>query len=217
MAKVGLKIQPKGNLLKDLGNLIATKFGAKARNSAADFRPIVESAIIQGVSDNKSEFIPSTLEAYELGIGDGGNVDTSRTHGAWEQLLPQNPLKITTFSIVKNTTKLNFLKRLKIFNLSVNVDEEKLYEAELSRIPTPDSNVIDEIEWMRWMIQGSPVVGKRFLRTNKAVTSRTGGGIMVKGGLWEFEPTHNFAFDNLIEGIESNIVKAVRRDIGKVL
>lgn len=218
MAKVKVNFQVKGSVLGELKDVVKRLFGKTARNNFGDFRPFIEEAIDEGVINSRSNFIPDNDEAAQLGIGAGGSIDTRRTRGAWSQLLVGSSEDVTTFSIRKDG------RRDKIGTITVEIDEQALYDAPLSNIDTPDSEKIDSIPWMEWLIEGAPTGAVLPNHEFSSVVpptsnSRTGEGrmIIVEGGIWTFPPARLGAFKLLSREIERQIEKAVRKDIGKVL
>jgi hypothetical protein len=218
MAKVGVKFKVKGSFAKELRALLTSLFSKKVQNNFGDFRPIIEAAIDEGVINTRAEFIPDDDEAAELGIGANGSIDNNRTQNAWGQLLVGSTSKAVTFSVRKDT------KKNRIGRVVVQIDERAFYDADLSNVPTPDSDVIDSIPWMEWLIEGAPsdAVEPNYEFTSKTSefgTSRTGEGRMIwkRGGMWTFPPARLGAFVLLSNEIERQIEIAIRRDIGKVL
>jgi len=110
-------------------------------------------------------------------------------------------------------------RKNKIGTITVSVDEEKFLAAELSNVDTPDSDAFTSIPWMKWLIRGAPsnpdfqfsneVRGARF--------SRTGGGIMVKGGVWSFPPARLGAFSRLGKSLEVQLIRTIKNNIGKAI
>jgi hypothetical protein len=218
MAKVGVKFKVKGSITKELTNLLSSLFGKTARQNFGDFRPFIEEAIDEGVINTRQEFIPDDGEAAELGVGANGAIDRSRTQGAWSQLLVSSSTRAVTFSVRKDTRK------NKIGNIVVSIDENTFYEGSLSNVDTPDSEEIDSIPWMRWLVEGAPagaVLPDHVFTEDvpQFSASRTGAGrmIRVEGGIWSFPPARLGAFKLLTNEIERQIEIAIRRDIGKVL
>lgn len=218
MARVNVRLQVKGSILRELRDTLASLFGRRARENFGDFRPFIEEAIDEGVVNRRNDFIPDDSEAAELGVGAGGSIDRSRTQGAWQQLLVGSSAKVITFSIRKDNG------RGKIGKVTVNIDERALFEAPLSNVPTPDSESVNSLPWMEWLIEGAPagsiLPDYEFTSVIPQFSkSRTGAGrmITVEGGLWDFPAARAGAFKLLSDEIERQIGIAIRRDIGKVL
>lgn len=216
MTKVGIKF--KIGFKENIKERISRLFGRKVQDNFGAFRPIIETAIDEGVINSRSEFIPDDSEAAELGVGAGGSIDRERTNGAWTQLLVGSATKSLTFSVTKDNRK------GKIGTIVVSVDEDAFFKAPLSNVDTPDSEKVDSLPWMRWLINGA-VAGEILPdyafspEVKQFGNSRTGAGrmISVEGGIWVFAPSSLGAFKLLNSEIERQIGIAIRRDVGKVL
>ncbi len=218
MTKVGIKFQVKGSILKELTNAVRSLFKKKVQRNFGAFRPSIEAAIDEGVINTRAEFIPDDDEAAELGVGSNGSIDFNRTQNAWGQLLIGSTSKSVTFSVEKDSRK------NKIGRVTVRIDKAAFFEAPLSNIETPDSDEIDSIPWMEWLIEGAPneavLPDHAFSsQVSEGGESRTGAGVMiaVRGGMWSFPPARMGAFILLGREIERQVEIAIRRDIGKVL
>jgi len=217
MAKAKVRFKVRGSIFDKLTDILLLRFGKSARQNFGDFRPFIEDAIDEGVINSRSEFIPDSDEAAELGIGRGGTFDRERTHGAWRQLLSNSNEKIITFSIRKDT------RRKRIGDISINIDEGALLRAPLSNVDT-ESDDLPSIPWLEWLINGAPAgaIQPNFefsTRVPPTSESRTGAGRMVhvRGGVWEFSPKRLGAFKLLTSEIERQVIIAVKKDIGKVI
>ena len=218
MAKVGIKFKVKGSFLKELTDVVTSLFGKKVKKNFGAFRPTIEAAIDEGVINRRHNFIPDDQEAAELGIGDNGSIDRNRTNNAWGQLLVGSASRAVTFSVQKDSRK------NKIGRVTVNIDEQAFFEAPLSNVETPDSDEIDSIPWMEWLVEGAPngavLPGHAFSsKVAEGGESRTGAGVMIaiKGGIWSFPPARIGAFILLGREVERQVEIAIRRDIGKLL
>lgn len=212
MAKVGVKVKLGANSLKELEQIILDSFEKQARGNFGDFRPIVEEAINKAVVNTKEEFIPDDDEAAELGVGEGGLIDRSRTEGAWKQLLTRGPNSVMSFSVRRARGK------GLIGNITVSYTEEALLEAPLSNVLTPDSFEIRSIPWLKWLIRGAPTNSSfEFTEETTGSFSRTGGGVMIKGGIWRFSPVRPRAFISLNSEIEKQIIRSVEQTATEVI
>lgn len=218
MVKTRIKFSVKGSLVKELRDALSSLFGKKVQQNFSDFRPIVEEAIDEGVINSRKEFIPTPSEAAELGIGKNGSLDHERINGAWRQLLVGSESRAITFSVRKDTRK------NKIGVINIKIDEQALYSARLSSVDTPDSEEIDSIPWMQWMIEGEPtgavLPNYEFSSSVPSFSkSRTGAGRMlsVEGGLWTFSPVRLGAFTQLNKEIQRQVEKTVRNKIGRII
>lgn len=163
----------------------------------------------------------SNQQAAELGIGDDGSIDTNKINNAWKQLLSKPPglsaaERPTAFSVTKLRSKSG------IGTIRITMDSNKLYRLPLSIVETDsdinegdgfDDNVIP---WLKWFIEGKAISGYQFTsnpkkRVNLDV-SRTGRGIMILGGFWDF-PQGQDPFPLIERAIEELAVRAVERYI----
>lgn len=214
MARVRLKFSTSQRELQELRDEIVSDLKRRIRNTFADIRPFVEDAINAGVEESRGQFIPDDREAAELGVGQGGQIDTSRTEGAYKQIRTDSSNSVTSFSIRKQRQS---ARDNLIGAITVTIDEDELFNSNLARIDTPDA-VIEEIPWLRWLIMGAPTNPDfGFVGRSNAKSSRTGGGIMVVGGLWSFPPARIGAIPILSNTIERRISNFIREDIGDVL
>lgn len=215
MANLKVGLQVKGKLAAQLREIVTKKWGKKARNTFADFRPFIEEAIDEGVINSRENFIPTDDEAAELGVGKGGNIDREKTQGAWRELLVDSPSRSTVFSVRKTSRK------NQIGEINVRIDEAAFFGAPPCNVEIDDSFFISNIPWMNWLIEGAET-NPEFEFNDEAsvktrIVSRTGRGIMVQGGIWAFEAANPNAFRNTNEEIDRQIGIVIRRNIGKVL
>jgi len=212
MADIAFKFEARVGALEQLANVINDLLRRKARNNFGDIRPFVEDGIERAVEASKDQFIPNENEVAELGIGVGGAPDENRINGAYRQLNPDDPSSTTKFSVQKTN------RRGSVGRVKITIDNDVFYSAELSKVSTPDSDKIDEIPWMRWLIEGAPINPEYAFKSLMGIrTSRTGRGIMVRGGVWDFPPARSSAFAILRENIEREVKKNVEREVGRIL
>lgn len=213
MVRVTIDFRIKRNIRQQISDAVLSLFRSQARDKFDDFRPLVENAINKGVTQTRAQFIPDDDEAAQLGVGQGGSIDTTRTLGAWTQLLTSGPNTVMRFSVRRSTSK-NL-----IGNVIITYDENDLLNAPLSKVPTPDSLAINEIPWLRWLIRGAPTNSAFEFESTVApgANSRTGGGIMVAGGIWRFSPARPTAFTQLNRNIEREVVAAIEQNAGAII
>lgn len=215
MVGLGLKFRiRKSELERQIREEVKRRGSERVRRDFGRFRPFIAEAINDGVRESSNFFIPSQRRVYALGIGEGGSIDHEKLD-AWKQLLVESfgSNEIVQFSITKSGSN----RRGLIGTIEINVDEEALLNSDLARIETPDSDKIDEIPWLRWFIEGKTVSTHRFLRTSKPrQNSRTGGGIMVEGGLWTIPP-RPATFRKLSQNILKNLRGSIRKNIGSIV
>ena len=61
---------------------------------------------------------------------------------------------------------------------------------------------------MEWFLNGAVVGGFRFSGKKPVPSSsRTGGGIMIKGGAWQFSPQGINTFKNVVSTVDANLKK----------
>lgn len=200
--------------LNDIANALRKKARRRLKTNVKEIRQIVANAINTTVHRNRNLFIPTDQEAHELGIGEDGEIDTDRTNGAWLELLTTG--EATQFSVEEIPGESFGL-------IQVVISEELLFSLPLSNIPVDpskdeDAEQINNIPWMRWLIEGAPAnPNYGFDSSNRGIASRTGGGIMVFGGVWSFPPARPNAFATLISEIEKKIRRDVKRNIGRIV
>lgn len=213
MVNIAIKFTPTSSLA-ELRKFVEQDLKRRLRNNFADIRPFVADAINASVEATKDEFIPNQQETSELGVGSDGQPDTSRTEGAYKQMRTDNAERVTTFSVRKQ--RANALNNL-IGTVTVTVDEKKLLRSELARVPTPDSEFIDEIPWLSWLIFGAPINTEYQFISRRPRASRTGGGVMVKGGIWTFPPARPGAFQILAQDMEIRLLGFIEENVGVLL
>jgi len=200
----------------------AIKTLAAQRAQIFKIKAIAERAVDKAVDDNQFDFIPFDEEIGELGIGDGGSVDTEKTEGAWKLLQPSTPGSFTTVNVKRVATSRGDIPGapISIGVIEVQTKIKSFLKHPLCNVPTPDSEHIDNIPWMKWLIFGAPANSDfRFeSRVLPNTNSRTGEGIMVRGGLWTFPPARPNAFQNLRDGIFLQLLRTFEREnVGDVL
>jgi len=198
MVNVKFQFSINQSVAKAILNRIISRVKRGARNNFADLRPLVEEAIDEAVEKRKGGFIPTDGEAEELGIGDGGSIDRGKTNLAWTALKASERAGVTRFSVRKKGAEGTDI----IGEIKISIDESAFYTAPRSIVDTPDSD-IGQIPWMQWFIEGKTIQGDTF--TNQAPrdvlqrVSRTGGGIMIFGGLWQFTGKGRQTFTRLVD------------------
>ncbi|TFH22960.1 hypothetical protein E4G67_03735 [Candidatus Bathyarchaeota archaeon] len=214
MTKIGIDFKiDRGSLFKQLKEALKSVFNRSARKNFGDFRPFIQEAVNDAVTEQRFSFIPTNEEAAELGVGVGGHIDVNRTQGAWRQLLIGDPNSIVEFSVTRSR------RTNEIGNIRIKYDESEFFSSSLSNIDTPDSFRIRSIPWMDWLINGAPTESA-FQFTSEVTPgsdSRTGRGIMIRGGIWQFPPARRAPFTTLNSKIETNIRRTVERLSGEIL
>ncbi|MHA2063197.1 MAG: hypothetical protein ACXABY_02330 [Candidatus Thorarchaeota archaeon] len=213
---VALKTQiliKEGSITKAVDRIKALAAKALSRQVAPTSRPIIRESINDAFEETKTSFIPSSSEAGQLGIGEGGSVDEDRRLHAWRALLipgrgQRGP--VTSF----RTARISQERDGVVFQIEVDIDEGAFFTAEASRVPTPDSDVLSEIPWMDWFINGQTIQGHRFNRDTSSEVSRTGRGIMIKGGLWTFTPRSRDALGKALDEARRTINRRLKEGLG---
>lgn len=213
MANISLKLKASKIEEKGLARAILRRTKELFSEPAALGRitDAVENSVNKAVEASKDSFIPTFQEAIELGIGEGGSVDFDRVNNTYKILRTDSPYKFTTVEI----TKARGFSSL--YTVKININEVGPLSVQESIIPTPDSNKIDQIPWLDWLINGSPTLSYRFFDKPFIPTSRTGGGIMVKGGVWSQEPRRPFAFDALKHTVDLSLRVDISSAIGEIV
>lgn len=178
----------------------------RARKNFGVIKPKVADVVDDVITDRKYLFQPTDREAFELGIGAGGSVDESKRSGAWESLLVSSGRGVTKITSRKGEGKTG------IGNIQVHINYLRFYEQ-------PECHVYDEdldLPWMLWMIEGGEVLDHSFFSTTRSRVSRTGGGIMIKGGLWNFRP-QSYLINDLQVGISVAVNAFITRFVAEEL
>ena len=214
MTDLRIKLQVNTSLTGTFGNIFRKVVRKKLHQNAEKLRPFIRNIINDTIEHNKFLFIPTDRQAAELGVGNAGAIDDSKISGAWRLLqIEQGGLnfKYDTASSISNS----------IGTIRVSLNREGLFSADISNIDTPDSannpGGISQIPWMKWFIEGKQISGVRFSnKTPILETSRTGEGIMIRGGMWDF-PDNEQNVDKLIEKIRNNLTRSLRSRGSKIL
>jgi len=194
--------------------IVQRQFGNILQENMKDFRPLIEDSIDDEIEKNKNRFIPNSVEAAQLGVGEGGEIAYEKTETAWEALQIKSGEGVTTFNIEKTGSGAGRT----FANIYVDIGEHRFFKRPRSIIDTPDSEKIDKIPWMEWFIEGKEIGGVRFSRkTPVPETSRTGRGIMIEGGLWSFTPRSVMLIEQLIEKIRLRIGRDFRDKAAVIL
>jgi len=184
---------------------------SRLRKSVGAANPIIVKAINEGIERSKNRFIPSKADAGELGIGAGGSVDDGKRTNAWRQLLiPEGTGDVTKFTV----TRISEERAGVVTEIQITINEDAFFNKEISKISTPDSDEVDEIRWMDWFINGQTIGGHRFSgRARNREVSRTGRGIMIRGGVWVFSPKGQDAFNRTLDEVRRTINKRLKQGI----
>lgn len=201
-------------------NALLADVSQELTKNAERLKPVVDEAVNKSIEENMDEFVPTDEEAAELGVGVGGRIDISRTEHAWEALLVNSPQTVTSVTIEGVTGRRadNQFASIRVF-----IDEDVFYRRGLSNISIeasrdPSAPRLRRIPWMRWLINGAPVDNSSYgFSSSGPGASRTGGGVMVKGGVWSFSPARPNAFKKLFESIERNINTEITRATGGII
>lgn len=219
MASAKVKFKIKESALKDLRQAIAEETGRRMRNNFGDLRPLIEDSIDGEIDRNSDRFIPNSREAAELGVGSDGQIAVEKTETAWRALQVRSGQGVTTFSSRKAGSKASNV----IGSITIDIDKEAFYSAPASVIDTPDSDAISRIPWMKWFIEGASLSEEglpnaRFSsRRPIPETSRTGGGIMIEGGLWDFQPRSVLLIEQMLDRIRIRIGRDLRAEGAVIL
>lgn len=181
-------------------NKIAEAVVSRARKNFSRIKAPLAEKIDQAIEDNAEYFTPTDQEAFQLGIGKDGAIDEDKRANGWRNFLISSRSGVTKINVRRGEGKTG------IGNIAITIDYLKLFQMPESIAETPDSKKIDIIPWMEWFIDGKEITEYSFLPTPKSKVSRTGGGIMVEGGLWDFIP--NSAAVNKLQISISNAVNA---------
>lgn len=201
MARIILDFEQLGEKIKQ--TVEKTLINNIKRSFDTTIRDAIEDEIDQTVIDNRELFIPDNQQAGELGIGDGGSIDEDKRARAWEHL--------TTFdsesSVVINTNIATRRGVGTVVEMSIGWDREAFYDSSRCIVQTEETSRSEafDLPWMQWFLQGETIGGSQFISgtrrarqigpqtflvgRNVARTSRTGRGIMIKGGVWNFRGT----------------------------
>ena len=202
-----------GSLQRGLSRLVSVVSRRLSRAIVPSSKPLVIEAVNEAITNSQNRFIPSQVAAGELGIGAGGTIDDDRRTNAWRALLtpPNGQGDVTTIEVVRIGQERGGV----IIEARININEQAFFNTDRARIPTPDSDEIDEIPWMDWFINGQTVQGHRFSsRSVNREVSRTGRGIMIRGGVWTFTPRGQNAFGRTLDEARRAINRRLKEGLG---
>jgi hypothetical protein len=198
----------KGQLEKELNQ----KIGRAAREAIVGLHPAINKIVDKSIEEQKDNFIPSDDEAHELGIGEDGSLDQERIDGAYRGMLTTANNGVT----VTSTTPSAGTGLDKVGNIKADVNVDLLFKTELANIDT-ESEVLPTIPWMQWLLDGAPTIeGFHFNpKIKEGDISRTGAGVMNKGGIWQFKPARPGARAELDATMLRKISEVAEREIQK--
>lgn len=215
MAKTTLTIKVTNSLEGQLREELNKKIGKVAREAVVALHPSVNRAVDEAIERQKSDFIPTDSEAHELGIGEDGSIDRTKTEGAYKGMLTGANNGVTETST--RATPGTGLGR--IGTIKAQVHMSVLFKTELAKVlltNTKEGQSPDEVSWMEWLLDGATISGHRFNPAiEKGNISRTGAGIMDKGGLWQFSPARPGARESLDDAMLQKISEVAEREIQK--
>lgn len=150
------------------------------------------------IDNHKGDFTIPADRIGEFGVGKNNSPDIQKVNNAWHSLLP-NP------GGQKQVTNIKFLKKKNTFGFQFTISS-RFYELEATTYVNDSfnalekkligSNSIDEeidaeiedeiIPWMEWFLEGKTIQNFHVQELKKpSKASRTGGALMVGGGLWQ--------------------------------
>lgn len=211
MVSTNVRIKIKNTDFDNIRKEIVKETGRIMRNNFGDLRPVIEDSIDDEISKNRNRFIPNQSEAAELGVGENGSISFEKTETAWEALQVKSGEGVTKFS----ARKFGGSSSLQIGNIEIDIDKESFFSAPRSIVATPDSTFISEIPWMRWFVEGAtvgdiPRAARFSNRQPIPETSRTGRGIMIEGGTWDFRPRTTMLIEQLLDRIRIRVGRDLR-------
>lgn len=209
MTNAAFQISVGDSDIKRLFNKLASLAGRKLRDNFTALKPLIKETMDEEVEKDKRRFTPTQADVAELGIGDGGSESEKASNG-WKGLLSSSP------AITISTTKVARERSAIIGQIKITIDEDKFFALPDSIIATPKAK-IKSIPWMEWLIDGAEVDGFSF--TNRVpegsrAVSRTGKGIMVKGGFWNFSGRGRESFDKTLNKIRISINNELKANRG---
>lgn len=202
-----MRFKPSPKNKKTIDDLMLRTINKSIKNSTEVLKPILKKSINETIREFSPKFIPDQEQAEQLGIGDAGQIDTNRTENAWRNLLAGKG--ITTISIETRSTSL-----ANIININVSINEEEFLSLPGSIITT-ESKVLPLIPWMEWFLKGKTITGTKYSTKRQSAFSRTGGGIMIEGGVWNFAPQGAGIFKSLILSINSDMSKTLSKKLAE--
>lgn len=161
-------------------------FLEKVRLNAPSLMGRIETVMNETVHENARVFIPDDNTAGELGIQGkigAGQIDEQKRAGAWRALLTASPNTAAVLKLEKRNGD-------DIARIVFGWDKEKFFEHPNSKVSVYDLKKGSKLDysWMRSFVEGHVITGYTFSPYSHP-RSRTGEGIMVKGGLWKFPPS----------------------------
>lgn len=210
MAKAKFQVSIKQGGIKGFFDRVSRLVGRRMRNNFGDLRPLVRETIDDEVEKNRNKFIPTRAEVAELGVGEEGS-PSPRVDSAWEALQAGKNNGVTVFSVRKKGTERGSI----IGEINIEINEEVFYSLPESNIAT-ESKELPTIPWMRWLIEGETIGGYDFVPF-RAKISRTGLGIMIKGGLWQFTGRGSSVYGNMLDNIRRSINRKLKSEGATIL
>lgn len=185
-------------------------FNAKVTGGLNTIREILGKVVDEAIRKRAGDFIPTDEQAVELGVGTfQGSIDKERLVTAWTYLLingPDEANKVTTLSITTREGKKADISRIK-----VRILEEGFLALPINNLEI-ESEELTIIPWMDWFLNGAVISGFRFSsKPPIPASSRTGGGIMISGGMWSFPPQGLGVFKRLINTIDIDLHRKMLR------
>lgn len=204
MAKEVISITADPNNKNTVNKFTLRVTNAKIKDGLNSLRPALSKVVDAAIRKHAKDFIPSDEQAIELGVGDfQGGLDRHRLLTAWSYLLLDGPDEGTKVTALTITTRRGSGAR--VSRIKVNILEEGFLSLPINNLEI-ESVELPVIPWMEWFLNGSVIGGFKF--SNKppiSNTSRTGGGIMIDGGLWSFPPQGLGLFREVINTIDRDL------------
>jgi hypothetical protein len=181
-----MSVKMKKNFDELILEAIEKEFIDKIRDNYKSLMGRVETAMNETVHENALVFMPNDRQAGELGIqGKIGarDIDEEKRSGAWRILLTTHP---NTAAVIKAEK----LQGTDIARITFGWDKEKFYLNPKSMVTVYNLKEGTRLEysWMKTFVEGKVISGYTFSPYDHP-NSRTGEGIMVKGGVWQFPPS----------------------------
>jgi len=187
--------------LRRIKGFISKLAKRRFRDNFADLQSVAEKAATEAIMRNSTKFIPNNREAAELGVGVAGSIRLDKTYEAWKLLLPSHAAKITVIKSIKTGSSAG--------QISIDIDKPKFFNSRETNVSII-SPALRNIPWMEWFLEGAEIQGARFSdRQPIPATSRTGRGIMIRGGLWRFRPQPEKLTSTLAD-INRTVAKAIK-------
>jgi hypothetical protein len=199
-------------LAKRAADAILDSVVSKARKEFTASKEAIRQSVDDAISNVQDGFKPTNEEAAELGIGEGGSIDFNRVDNAWRGLLSDSGTGAITVTFRTGRGKTG------LGNIAIFIDFEKFYQYELCKLVVTTEGTDWDLEWMRWYIEGKAISDVSFFPTTSSRgASRTGRGIMIRGGLWQFRPHSEVVNElsvSLSEHVKRFITTFVAQEIG---